>query len=104
MKKNRIYASTYKEATISIPNSRLHNILKPGDSIDGRCSKIGISANFVGYRVTHVDHWGVYAVPTDRMLIGLKDNFTQAFIDKCKGHHKFKWCNITGMQLQDEVK
>ena len=43
-------------------------------------------------------------MPTDRMLIGLKDNFTQAFIDKCKGHHKFKWCNITGKYLQDEVK
>lgn len=57
MKKDSIISNWYKEATIEIPYTRLRTMLVKGDVINGwpGCK---ISANWVGYRITHIDWWG----------------------------------------------
>jgi len=58
MNRNSIGASLFYENTIIIPYSRLKKILKKGNVIRGYCSKVGLSASYVEYNVTHIDWWG----------------------------------------------
>lgn len=91
--KDLLSASSYRENTIKIPHSRLAKIIQPDDSIYGFCKRYPVSADYVEYRVTHVSWWGVYAVPTAKMIKGLGTRYV-------KGHVKFKWFNITGVVLK----
>lgn len=93
-KKGTLVSCGYKEATISIPYIRLRKILEKGDIIDGHFA-CNTSAWYVGYRITHIAWWGVYAVPTDEMLA----HYSEDFRKKIKKHYKFKWENITGVKF-----
>lgn len=97
-----ISASLYYENTIKIPYKRLATMLKPGDIILGHCYKIGWSTNFIEYRVTHIDKWGVYAYPTDRMLDGFIGVVNKETICKYRRHFKFKWCHINGVIFNEK--
>lgn len=99
MKRNSLIASSYKEATIEIPYKRLREMLKKGDIIQGwpGCK---FSAYYTGYRVTHIDWWGVFAVPTDEMLEKYKHNFK----NNIKKHYKFKWQHITGVKFVEQIE
>lgn len=94
MKRNSLIASSYKEATIEIPYSRLIKILKKGDIIQGwpGCK---VSASYIGYRITQVAWWGVYAVPTDEMIA----EYNKLGYSNIKKHYKFKWQHITGVKF-----
>lgn len=81
----------YREATIVIPYTRLRNMIRKGDVIQGVFA-CRISGEYVGYTVTHVDWWGVYAVPSDEMLQHYRT------LPKRK-HYKFKWQNIQGISF-----
>lgn len=96
MKRNSLISNSYKEATIEIPYKRLREMLKKGDIIQGYpgCK---LSASYVGYRVTQVAWWGVFAVPTDEMLENYRCHFD--FTNKIKKHYKFKWKHITGVRF-----
>lgn len=96
MKRDYLVASMYRGNTIKIPYSRLVQILLPKDIIYGSCTQIPVSSDCVEYQVTHVAWWGVYAKPTQRMLDGLRT----IYIPKHKGHIKFKWQNITGVDFK----
>jgi hypothetical protein len=71
-------------------------MVKKGDiirSLEG----VKLGASYVGYKVTHVDWWGVYAVPAVDMLAGMACDFNAGYVRKCMRHFKFKWQNITGI-------
>jgi hypothetical protein len=88
MKGCSITASTYFENTIKIPFSRLRTMIKKGDIIRGWSGIVRASASYIEYRVTHVDWWGVYAVPTENMLKKLC--FKPEMLATYKRHFKFK--------------
>lgn len=94
MKRNSLIASSYKEATVEIPYKRLREMLKKGDIIQGwpGCK---FSAYYIGYRITQVAWWGVYAVPTDEMIA----EYNKHGYSNIKKHYKFKWQHITGVKF-----
>jgi hypothetical protein len=73
--------------------TRLAEIVRPGDVIEGACSKVPTSGEGWWYRVTHVAWWGVYAILNPDKLSKLRMS------PEAKGHHKFKWCNIWSYRL-----
>lgn len=88
MKPVEIVAGAYREGAITIPYTRLREMIRKNDIIQGMYACL-ISGPHVGYKVTHVDWWGVYAVPTDEML--------QYYPHTKRRHYKFKWQNIQGI-------
>lgn len=94
MKKKVLRASTYREATIEIPYERLRTILKKGDIIYGHPG-VHASSSSTAYIVTHIDWWGVFAIPTKEML----EEYAYRIKD-VKKHYKFKWNGITGVLFQ----
>lgn len=93
-KNKYLYASNYRENSIKIPISRLKTMLRPGDRIEAHTSE-KMSASYVGYEVTQVAHWGVYAKPTKKFREGEKHR-------KLPGHYKIKWGHITGVYFAEE--
>ena len=86
---------------ISIPYSRLTKMINVGDIIFGSERFLCTSASYTQFRITFVDHWGVYAVPTEEYLAKLSHRKKdKEWYSRAKGHHKFKWCNITAIEFQ----
>lgn len=100
--KTKIYVNSYGDHTISIPFSRLREFLKPGDIVKAFLPKFPQSYYKIGYKVTQVNHWGVFAVCTDEMAEWAEINKHDS-MKSMRGHHKIKWCHIDGVIFQENI-
>lgn len=93
----------YSNHYVDINLKRMVEMLKPGDIICGSERFLCTSANYTSFVVTHVDHWGVLAVPSPKYMVEInkkKERMGKDWYSKAKGHHKFKWCNVSAIEFK----